>query len=121
MAIREIQILPDFQVTLEFPDDLPAEVVTAASIVVIVVSIAIIDDGVYIKGALLDRAKDNGLRLGFYRQKGRFIREYTFSVDALLEAARRGSRLLDHTQLDDELTLKVIREIRDVIRKQRRW
>jgi hypothetical protein len=121
MGNRSLQILPNFEIVVEYPDDLDIQVISAASVVAIVGALAIVDDGVYVKGAKVTAPDRDHVQIGFYRQPGRNLREYTFTLSELAASTRQGGVLLNYGPLDGELANRAIAEVRSQIQPYRRW
>jgi hypothetical protein len=121
MNIKALEISPDFVVRLDYPEGVAAPVVRATAVLIRVISPAIVEDGVYIQGALLTPVGEDSMRVGFYRQAGRFIREYDFPTQALLEAAHVGGELLDTEARLADLPQEVVEKMRRQMDLYRRW
>jgi hypothetical protein len=120
MTGKMLQVLPDFEILLEYPAGTDPQILAAAESVALVVSLAIVEDGVYIQGALLEAPLVGEIRLGFYRQPGRFVREYRFQDPELLSVTPAAG-LPGPADRQSEAARQAFALIRNQIRPYRRW
>jgi hypothetical protein len=120
MGSRQILIAPGFEAVLDYLDDLEEQVIRAVEPLARAVAMEIVADGVYIKGVEISRRKSL-LRIGFYREKGRYVREYILETAQLLNLSTICDRLAQPMDLDNAQTQKELQTFNKTAVKFRRW
>jgi hypothetical protein len=120
MGSKLIVIAPGFEAVLDYIDDLKEQVIEAVLPLARAVALDIVTDGVYIKGIEISR-RNSLLRIGFYREKGRYIRVYIMETAELLSLSNLCRSLAQPLDIDDVQTQQELQTFTKAAVKFRRW
>ncbi len=103
MGTELVKISPSVDVSLQFPDNIPRDIVSAAAFVVMRVATILVREGIHATGAVVHAVEQTRVSIAFYQQEGRYLREYVIPTVALFSAVQQGRRMISGADWDDDL------------------
>ena len=119
MGIELIKASTGFEVSLGYPDNLPTSIVKAVIPSVIQTIAEIAKEGFITTSAIIETIEQVNLKIAYYREYGRFIREDIIPVVALSAAHQDARNLIKSMGLDSDLMQDALDDL-ERIRQNRR-
>lgn len=119
MGTELVKISPSVDVSLQFPDNIPRDLVSAAAFAVMRVATVLVREGIHATGAVVQAVEQTRVAIALYQQEGRYLREYVIPTVALFSAVQRGRRFIDGADWDEDLKQMALEDLDRVLQRYR--
>jgi hypothetical protein len=89
---ESIRINRSVHIILDFDESLPQETISAATVIIIVITAALMQNGVRIDKVEIEGVDADRMKVSFHGKPGNFIREYFFETAMLMKAIQKAGR-----------------------------
>ena len=86
---ESIRINRSVQIILDFDESLPQETISAATVIIIVITAALMQNGARIDKVEIEGVDVDQMKVSFYGKPGNFVREYLFETTMLMKAIQK--------------------------------
>jgi hypothetical protein len=100
---EKIRINRSAHILLDFDENLPAETVSAATVIIIVITAAFMQKNVRIDKVVLEGLDAERMKVTFHNEQDNTDREYIFETAMLLKAVQKASHSFSGHSLQNEL------------------
>jgi hypothetical protein len=100
---EKIRINRTVHIILDFDDRLAQETISASTVIVIVITAALMQKNIRIKKVSIEAIDEEQMRVSFYGEPGNFVREYVFETQMLLRAVQKASHDHEGNSLQNHL------------------
>jgi hypothetical protein len=100
---EKIRINRSAHILLDFDENLPAETVSAATVIIIVITAAFMQKKVRIDKVVLEGIDAERMKVTFHNEHDKTVREYIFETAMLLKAVQKASHSFSGLSLQNEL------------------
>ena len=119
MESRSLQLLPILEVRLDYPADIPQDILSAAEMIVILLAPAFAQLGSCVQRALIEVLKVE-VKVSLFQDDGALVKAYTFPVDALTNSIKNASQRLETPEAKD-LPQWALKELDTIFREHKLW
>jgi hypothetical protein len=98
---ESIRINRSVHIILDFDESLPQETISAATVIIIVITAALMQNGVRIDKVEIEGVDADQMKVSFHGKPGNFIREYFFETAMLMKAIQKAGN--DEEDLQNQL------------------
>jgi hypothetical protein len=120
MGNELVKITPTLGVNLSFPDGMAGDIVSAAAMAVMGVGVALVKGGISAASAVVQTYEETKVKITFYEERGRYIREYIIPTLALYDAVQSGRNFINSSKWDDDLCQMALEDIHRILEKYRK-
>jgi hypothetical protein len=107
-AVEEtIRINPSVQIILDFDDSLPQETISAATVVIILITAALMQNNIRIDKVVLEGVDEERMKVSFHGKPGNFIREYQFESALMMRAIQKAGYKNQEESLKNRLVAEL--------------
>jgi hypothetical protein len=86
---ESIRINQSVHIILDFDESLPQETISAATVIIIVITAALMQNGARIDKVEIEGVDADRMKVSFHGEPGNFIREYFFETAMLMKAIQK--------------------------------
>jgi hypothetical protein len=100
---EKIRISRTAHIILDFEDSLPKETISAVTVIVIVITSALMQKNFIIKKVSIEAIDAEHMKVTFFGEPGSFTRDYVFETAMLVKAVQKASHDNQGDTLQDQL------------------
>ena len=114
-----IKISPTVELSLDYQDNFPLSLKSAAKMVVTSVANALVREGLNIAVAIVQKFEESRVKIAFYQERSHCLREYIIPTVALYDAVQAGINFVNNSNWDEPLKQMALEDLYGVLHKYR--
>lgn len=121
MASELLKASSGVELSLYYPDSIPTSIIQAVAVPAVLKTVAAIArEGIIATSVVVEAVEMTRLKIAYYREYSRVIREDVIPIAAMTDAHQQGRRMIGQMRLPDDLEKDALEDLERVRQKRRR-
>lgn len=121
MASELLKASSGVELSLYYPDSIPTSIIQAVAVPAVLKTVAsIARQGIIATSVVIEAVEMTRLKIAYYREYSRVIREDVIPITAMTDAHQQGRRMVLQMRLDEDLEQEALEDLNRVRQKRRR-